>query len=484
MWSYARVSTEKDDQTLSLEEQQRWAVAEAAAAGATLRPFAERASAKSVIGRPILRALLGELEALPARRRPKALLVSSLDRLSRSMLDSLQLTKTLRDLGIDLVTRTGPVRSQSFADRAAIVGVAMAGESENEMKAARMRSSYARRRREGTVTGNKAPYGLVVVGERDVPIQECRDFIVAAYEAVLAGEGVERIARRFRTSAPPHRYMPAHPKRDEEGQPQPVTRRYVFGPSGIRKLLSQRRYRGVVVPDDLFDQVQQLFVARRRWSDPERPRHGYLLTGALTHTCGRKMTGRTANPKHRYYECKVCGARLRMDAIDNAFRAATTQLAASEQSLRRWIVGTTTSAGERRALDREIKDLERRTDGATVRAERDRLFDLAVGPHARRHLEEQLERLDERLAADRARLLELHDRTDGDTERKRTFARAKEMLADFWPLYEAASREQRKLMVVALCESLGGVTADEHGLHWTAQDRQAQQEPPSPRTEK
>jgi len=205
IWAYCRVSTAKSEQELSLEEQERWATIYARDAGSDLQIFREKASAKSTLGRPVFQKMIAGLQELVAVKRPRQVVVTSLDRLSRDMTDTLLVVRTLRELKIELFVRdVGPMRAETFAQRAALVGQSMGGEAENEARSNRMRASWERRRREGKPTSNKVPYGLEMLNERDVPAAESSDWVKSAFEWYTAGIGTITIAERFKKGAPPH----------------------------------------------------------------------------------------------------------------------------------------------------------------------------------------------------------------------------------------------------------------------------------------
>lgn len=211
MWAYLRVSTRKEEQEDSLEEQQRRAEAFAAERGYALRPFIEQASAKSITGRPILTGLLSELEALPARQRPAGIYVTALDRLARDIADSMYVGRMLRALKVALhVHGRGEVRLETFAERAVFVGESLGGDAENEARSKRSRDSWDRRRRENKPTSNKVPYGMQLVGERDVPISDSAAWVRKAFEWYGGGEGTYVIGKRFAQGAPPHTWLTMH----------------------------------------------------------------------------------------------------------------------------------------------------------------------------------------------------------------------------------------------------------------------------------
>jgi site-specific DNA recombinase len=205
-WAYCRVSTTKDEQELSLEQQERWAQDYAAKETLDLRVFRERASAKRTIGRKEFQRMMSELAELPAARRPSFLLVTSFDRLSRDMTDTLLIARQLKELRVQLYVRDagGIVKSETFAERAALVGQSMGGEAENEARSNRARASWERRRREGKPTSNKVPYGLQMRGERDVPALDSGAWVKKAFRWYALGIGTYTIAERMKSGAPPH----------------------------------------------------------------------------------------------------------------------------------------------------------------------------------------------------------------------------------------------------------------------------------------
>ncbi|MGZ3498626.1 MAG: recombinase family protein [Vulcanimicrobiaceae bacterium] len=122
VWAYCRVSTQKDEQGFSLDEQIRWAQSFAANRGASLQVFKEKASAKTIIGRPVCSRMLALLED-PTSLKPEILAATSFDRLSRDMTDTLLLARALRTARVQLYIRDrGEVPMDSFADQAALCG--------------------------------------------------------------------------------------------------------------------------------------------------------------------------------------------------------------------------------------------------------------------------------------------------------------------------------------------------------------------------
>jgi DNA invertase Pin-like site-specific DNA recombinase len=489
IWGYARVSTEKEAQELSLADQERWLRQHAEANDAAIEVFKEQASARSVLGRPIFAAMLQKLEELPPAKRPAQIAVVAFDRLSRDITDALVVARTLRRLRVDLYIRDagGVVSAETFGDKLQIIGRGIAAEGENAARSDRIRASWERRRREGKPTSNRSPYGLQLVAERDVPAAtDAPKWVRRAFEDYAAGIGTHTIARALREDAPPHSVKTS--RFGADGTQIVKTTTPVWSFSAIQKLLRQRRYRDVVVPADLFDRVQA-----RLESKPHARReriHAYPLSTAVRCAkCGRAFHGRATTPSKRrklasgivkvyssgktirYYECDHygCGVRINAERLEKDFRRDVNRLAADSNLVERWVGADRKKAGDR-VIRVEIAALERSTSDKTLEAARQRVWDMAMaaGPNASRDLERQLSRLAVRAEGERTRLAELRQVVDRAATLKRTSEDAQRLLASFWRRYAQVPYERQRQLVELLTEALGGATADREGLYWRA----------------
>ncbi len=275
-WAYCRVSTSKDEQELSLEEQERWARAYALQTGLELAVYSERASAKRTIGRKQFQDMMSELVDLPPGRRPSLLLVTSFDRLSRDMTDTLLIARQLKELRVQLFVRDagGIVKSETFAQRAALVGQSMGGEAENDARSNRMRASWERRRREGKPTSNRTPYGLQLRDERDEPAPTSAAWVKKAFAWYADGVGMPTIAKRLSQDAPPHTTLGN--RIGPDGNRIAHVHHPVWQPISIKRLLVQQRYRGVLIAPDLFERVQAALASKPQW---DRKRKRVSLVG-------------------------------------------------------------------------------------------------------------------------------------------------------------------------------------------------------------
>ncbi len=482
IWAYCRVSTTKDEQELSLGEQERWAESYAAGLGEALVVFRERASARSTVGRPEFQRMMASVQGLPASQRPKQIVVTSLDRLSRDMTDTLVVTRTLRSLKVGLFIRDmGLIKAETFGDRAALVGRSMGGEAENEARSNRARASWDRRRREGKPTSNKSPYGLQLRNECDVEAPESGVWVRRAFEWYLSGIGAHTIARRFQGNAPPHVVWTNRVGPD--GAPVTRSRHPVWEYNRILKMLRQSRYRGTIVKPEVFDRAQQLLADKPRWRQSRKGE--YPLSGAVKcGGCGRSFHGRSSSgvrnkrladgtiatykyKRIRYYGCIVCNVIINADEMEEWFRHDVNRVAANEKLLREWVIGHRPSA-DLNELRRELVGLEHRTSETYIETMRSRVWDLALeGPHSAVDLEAQLARIDRKRIDSQRRLLELQQilgRRDGE---KRTLEQAGRLLAGFWQTFDRAPYEAKRELMARLCAALGGVTATKGGLRWS-----------------
>lgn len=486
-WAYCRVSTTKDEQELSLEQQEAWARGFAAQEGLELTIYRERASAKRTIGRKEFQRMMSELADLPPARRPAQLLVTSFDRLSRDMTDTLLIARQLKELRVALYIRDagGVVKSETFAERAALVGQSMGGEAENEARSNRARASWERRRREGKPTSNKVPYGLQMRGERDIPSPDCGPWVKKAFRWYASGIGTYTIAERMKAGAPPH--VATSSRVGPDGKPVKRIRHPVWEYNRVKKMLVQPRYRETLIDPELFDRVQQMIASKPRWrSDRKRE---YPLSGAIKCAgCGRSFHGCASgvNSKKqladgtireypratvRYYSCIVCNYRINAQWLEGEFRSQIDHLVARPEDLRRWVQATPYGS-TKRELEREVSRLERETSDELLEKTQQRVWQLALDAKIdSADLGRQLQRVKDEFAVRRSQLSELRQQLEARTATQRTMERAQELLRNFWTLYDAASYEDRRELIAAVVRALGGAKATKEGIIWERQPR-------------
>lgn len=463
-----------------MDEQVRWAKEAAAAAGAAIRLFEERASAKTIVSRPECSRLLSLMED-GEEPLPEMLLATSFDRLSRDVTDTLVLARSLRTTGIRLLIRDrGIVPMETFADQAALVGQAMGGHAENDAKSARSRASWERRRREGKPTSNKVPYGLQLKAERDVPAPDSSEWVQRAFEWYASGLGMHTIALRMQSGAPSHRTLST--RLDSDGNRIVRERTPVWEPNRVKKMLVQPRYRGTIVEPEMYDQVQDLLRSKPRWNNSQK--FEYPLSGAIKcagcgrafhgHATGGMTTRRMADGSRRkyvrskrvrYYACTVCHFMINADTLESWFRDSICKIQARPELLEKWVKSKHPGNVNAHA---EIERLQKIAGSFDER--RRRAWELALDNEVvAEDLPRQLRAINAEEQETKARLADLLNSQTLDIEHQRTVQRARKLLQQFWQLYDTASYEQQRELSATLAAALGGATADKSGLFWRAQ---------------
>jgi DNA invertase Pin-like site-specific DNA recombinase len=480
VWAYCRVSTLKTDQELSLEEQIRWSEDFARQRGAALKLFKERASAKTVVGRPQCARLLGLLEG-EEQDIPEFVIATSFDRLSRDITDTMVIARALKRAGVKLYIRDrGEIGMESFGDQAALVGQAMGGHAENEAKSSRCKASWQRRQREGKPMSNKSPYGLQLKAERDVEEPTTGPWVRQAFELYASGIGAHTIAKRMKIGAPPHRVVTS--KRDAEGEPIVRVRAHVWEYNRVLKMLKQTRYCGTLVDPELFERVQEILRSRPHWRQDRV--HEYPLSGAIKCLhCGRSFhghaTGGTSSARRadgtvqtyrrskrvRYYGCIVCNYMINAEQLESWFGETIRKIEAEPKLVDQWIAtGRMTNTQD---MVRERRVLEMRVRNGSFDTLRQRAWQLALSDDAVAvDLPRQLRSINDEEGRCRDRLAEIADLIDRHNEATRDDAQARALLRNFRALYEAATYDQQRELAHAAVQSLGGCKASKSGLVW------------------
>lgn len=487
-WAYCRVSTTKHEQELSLDEQVRWAEQYAEANHLSLRVFSEKASAKTIVQRSVCVEMLRDLRALPNAKRPHVLVATSFDRLARDIFDAFTLFGDLRDAGVQLYIRdAGQMQMQSPADAAILFGRAFGGHAENDARSARIRASWERRRREGKPTSNKVPYGIQLRNERDEMEPEAARWVRYAFEWYSEGIGMPTIAVRM-LEAPPSRTIST--KVGPDGKPIVRERQPVWEANRVRKLLEQKRYRGLIVRVELFDQVQERLHTKPRW--PQKRRFEYPLSGAIKCAkCGRSYHGhstggsikkrlasgavRVYSPQRRtrYYGCTVCRYMLNAERLEAEFFSILRDLRVDPGLLQMWVSRERPSGPSHAELEQEAAKLRRLASPERIDFLKRTAWSISISSndaHVTADLPRQLARISEDDGANRARLREIETALAEGSKRARSLSLAASLIEQFEALYEAATYNERRDLCLSISTALGGLTASPAGLNWDVRE--------------
>jgi site-specific DNA recombinase len=344
--TYARVSTIKQKEGISLDDQQDKMLAYATNEGIEVPAryrFQEQASGFSDV-----RECYDEIRALIRKGAITDLIVYSSDRHTRDPIHGDIFRTELRRAGVTLhfVNEGGAVDITTpmgkFMRRQIDSFNALWGETIRELTVSR-KAGYTE---DGIpYVQGFAKYGLERVGKRKdahlVKVDDEAAIVLNIYTWYDQGLSVDRLGELLHgTDAPGDRVR--NPKRKRAAGE--------WSPSTIYSILRDPVYRGVyyancvkmvyddrtdkntkrqkltsdegrhpinvpaIVPDDLWYRVQARLEARRKASSHERGKHQYLLTARSTcRHCGASVTGNTGSNKIGYYRCNRRYARFYVD---------------------------------------------------------------------------------------------------------------------------------------------------------------------------
>ena len=246
--------------------------------------------------RPGYQQILGDLRAGQADW--DSLVVRHLDRLSRSIIDSIPVIEHLRDNGKGLVSVTQNLDLSTPTGRAMLWIILTFAQWEREMLGERVKSKMVSIAEAGGWPPGKAPFGYKRSGSRhdNVLVIEPRkaQMVRDIFRRYADGESVSSLARAY------------------HGTPG-LTK------NSILNALRNRIYIGAIVYDSkeypgqhkplvseaLYEAAQSRLPAPKG-PRPNAQKYPYLLTGLLRCHCGRYLTANTAWNRSRqypYYRC-------------------------------------------------------------------------------------------------------------------------------------------------------------------------------------
>lgn len=435
-WLYLAVSSSKQED--SLEDQESWARSAALANGWTiLRTFRGVSSGAQGV-RKLLEDLLTELRTTPKRERPERVLMIRVDRLGRGDgLEAIAAISEIRRLGVTIHTRQdGDLKIERATDALVPALRSITGALENEARSEKSRAMHARKKAAGEVQG-RAPYGFRVENHYLAPSDPQAAFVIDLFRRRAQGWGILRLASYARSHAPG------------------VTRKW--SGSSIRTILVNPKYRSVIVPDALFDDVQAVANVRP-------PRAGVFpwpLRGAVKCVCGLRLVTRpSGRGRHitRYYFCYDAhrhGSHIghRADALERQFLELLDRLRAHPE------IADTAAPADGDGLSERLSELER--ERGDLARQRERVWDMF---NRKTVAEIELGRRLTAIAAEEARvaqsIADVQQSSVRAQARARRRANAAEVLAqgaEAWPSADVDAK-QRFARDIALY--VGGLWAD------------------------
>lgn len=317
------------------------------------------------IDRPAFTRLMEDAEA----GKFDILVVYKVDRLSRSLLDFVQVMGRLNAAGVSFVSITQNFTTADAMGRLTMNMLMSFAEFEREMIAERTRDKIAMARRKGKWTGGQVPFGYVTKDKRLVP-HDLESLIVRdAYELLLQHRQAAVVARLLNEQ-----------QKLPRGARLKAGRLLAWTTTGIASVLKNPLYAGIVVyegeryrgehpaliDEETFERAQRILT---RKGEAPLTFHGtnldYVLKGLLRcGLCGASMTTgttRSARKEYRYYRCTTrdkhgpegCPAlRLPAGAIED-YVVERIEEAAFDGALAREVEDALTQR-----LDRRREDLE------------------------------------------------------------------------------------------------------------------------------
>ncbi len=314
---YTRVSTDiqanKDEGSLDTQEARlRSAVASRQGAHLVTHVFREEGESGKSLDRPALQQLLARVRA----RDVDLVVVTRIDRLSRSLLDFYEVHRLFEDNGVTFTSLNESFDTSQALGRAMLKLVLVFAELEREQTAERTRTALRARAERGLWNGGHPPLGYDSEGSGHIKVNEVEAELVreifAKYEECRS---TNTVYRWLNDNGHRQKTYTSRRRGAQGGRP------YTVG--GIQHLLQNRLYLGEIdhkgeifegqhpalIDKETFERVQQIFESNNKGAKglPLRTTYDYLLTGVLRCACGHALTTSAGNGssgvRYHYYRC-------------------------------------------------------------------------------------------------------------------------------------------------------------------------------------
>lgn len=297
---YARYSSDSQREE-SIEGQLRECTAFAEKNGITvLRHYIDRAYSAKTDNRPEFQSMIKD----SGKRLFDIVIVWKLDRFARNRYDSARYKATLKKNGVKVVSAT-----EIISDGAEGIILESVLEGYAEYYSADLSEKVVRGMTDNALkckfNGGMMPIGYVIDAEQHFKIDPLTaPFVLEAFKRYDGGETISSIMNWL----------------NEQGLTNTRGRKMTFNSVGHilhnRRYIGEFRYRDVIVPDgipaivpqDLFDRVQEKLAKNKKAPARHKAEDDYLLTTKLfcgycgAYLCGESGTSRTGKV-HHYYKC-------------------------------------------------------------------------------------------------------------------------------------------------------------------------------------
>ena len=297
---YARYSSDSQREE-SIEGQLRECTAFAEKNGITvLRHYIDRAYSAKTDNRPEFQNMIKD----SGKRLFDIVIVWKLDRFARNRYDSARYKATLKKNGVKVVSATEIISegAEGIILESVLEGYAEYYSADLSEKVVRGMTDNALKCK---FNGGMMPIGYVIDAEQHFQIDPLTaPFVLEAFKRYDGGETISSIMNWL----------------NEQGLTNTRGRKMTFNSVGHilhnRRYIGEFRYRDVIVPDgipaivpqDLFDRVQEKLANNKKAPARHKAEDDYLLTTKLfcgycgAYLCGESGTSRTGKV-HHYYKC-------------------------------------------------------------------------------------------------------------------------------------------------------------------------------------
>ena len=297
---YARYSSDSQREE-SIEGQLRECAAFAEKNGITvLRHYIDRAYSAKTDNRPEFQNMIKD----SGKRLFDIVIVWKLDRFARNRYDSARYKATLKKNGVKVVSATEIISegAEGIILESVLEGYAEYYSADLSEKVVRGMTDNALKCK---FNGGTMPIGYVIDAEQHFRIDPLTaPFVLEAFKRYDGGETISSIMNWL----------------NEQGLTNTRGQKMTFNSVGHilhnRRYIGEFRYRDVIVPDgipaivpqDLFDRVQEKLAKNKKAPARHKAEDDYLLTTKLfcgycgAYLCGESGTSRTGKV-HHYYKC-------------------------------------------------------------------------------------------------------------------------------------------------------------------------------------
>jgi site-specific DNA recombinase len=421
--------------------------------------------------RPALQRLLADIDAGKIR----CVVVQRFDRLSRSMLDFLQMLDFFKRRGVSFVSVSQRFDTSTPVGEMTLNILLSFAQFERQIIGERTRDKMRAARRRGRWTGGMPPLGYdpVPEGGKLVVNQDEAEQVKAIFGLYVESPSLIAVAQELNRRGWRRKSWTTKDGKERQGRlwDRVNLRLLLTNPLYVgRQRLGEETFKGEhpgIVPKVLYDKVQRLIAEHRgNGGSSARNRHGALLRGLLhCAACGTSMVhapSKNGGKLYRYYRClnsmrkgaAACPTKaVQADRVEQ-FVVDRIRCIGQDPALQRetFEAALAQVAAERRGLKAEAKRGER--DLAIARRDVERLvgtLSRSTGPAADA-LHGELVAAQERIGTLEARLAEVRDREATLAAQQIDEADLARALEAFTPIWDVLLTPEKERVLNLLIE--------------------------------